>query len=122
MIKLVAKNVDQMYSQLARLDWDFKKPMQLVITQFRRRRTTAQQSKIHPMLRDLANHNDVTEGQMKDWAKGLPCWPGEERTLHGEREWLAKSEAQLTVEEESEIISRLQAIGDEFNVSWSEPS
>ena len=94
--------------------------MQLVITQFRRRRTDDQRGKLHCQLRDMAKHTDSTEANMKLWAKLQPFWPQEEKMIFGIAEFEPKSESQLTVEEESEIISRLQVIGDEFNVSWSE--
>jgi hypothetical protein len=125
MIKLVAHRSSSAVRQVDKVleQWNWDHPMQLVITQFKRRRTDDQRGKLHGMLRDLANHNDVSEEYMKQqWAKGQTFWPSSERIINGYPEWVPKSEAQLTVEEESEIISRLQAIGDEFSVQWSEPA
>ena len=103
--------------------WDWTSQMQIVVTRFQRKRTDSQRGKIHSMLRDFANHNDVSEEYMKQqWAKGEPWWPGEERIINGKPEWIPKSESQLTVVEESEIISKMQVIGDNFSVTWSERS
>ena len=107
---------------MARLEWDWKFPMQLVITRFIARRTDSQRGKIHAMLRDMAKHTDSTEVNMKLWAKFQPFWPQEEKLIFGKPEFEPKSESQLTVEEESGIISRLQAIGDEYKVEWTDAS
>ena len=124
--RIVASNQDQLSRQLAILirDWDWNTPIEITYRRFRRKRTTSQQAKIHAMIRDLARHNDmegeIGELKMKTIIKfNCPKWPGEEQVVNGQIEYVPKSEKELTVEEESEVIFYLQATGDEFGVEWT---
>jgi len=113
----LAKAVEQTMLALANWNWDH--PAVVEIKRFRAKRTSEQQAKLHAMLRDMARHNGISEEQMKIHAKFESYWPQEERVINGMPAFIALSESQLTVEQESEVISQLQAVGDTFGVEWS---
>ena len=103
------------------------------------RRSTDQQSLMHALIREIANHVGVGEGEMKDNilkrnSEGVfPYWPYDLQTtlpkrLSKERPevlqvvpgLVPKSESKLTKREESELIERLYMLGSEWGVQFSE--
>jgi|TARA_R110000744_G_scaffold231993_1_gene350075 hypothetical protein len=103
------------------------------------RRSTDQQSLMHALIREIANHVGVGEGEMKDNilkrnSEGVfPYWPYDLQTtlpkrLSKERPevlqvvpgLVPKSESKLTKREESELIERLYMLGSEWSVQFSE--
>lgn len=103
------------------------------------RRSPDQQSLMHALIREIANHVGVGEGEMKDnilkrnsegvfafWPYDLqPTLP---RRLSKERPevlqvvpgLVPKSESKLTKREESELIERLYMLGSEWGVQFRE--
>jgi hypothetical protein len=103
------------------------------------RRSPDQQSLMHALIREIANHVGVGEGEMKDNilkrnSEGVfPYWPYDLQTtlpkrLSKERPevlqvvpgLVPKSESKLTKREESELIERLYMLGSEWGVQFSE--
>jgi hypothetical protein len=103
------------------------------------RRSTDQQSLMHALIREIANHVGVGEGEMKDNilkrnSEGVfPYWPYDlqptlPKRLSLERPevlqvvpgLVPKSESKLTKREESELIERLYMLGSEWGVQFSE--
>ena len=103
------------------------------------RRSTDQQSLMHALIREIANHVGVGEGEMKDNilkrnSEGVfPYWPYDlqatlPKRLSKERPevlqvvpgLVPKSESKLTKREESELIERLYMLGSEWGVQFSE--
>tara|TARA_R110000803_G_scaffold31955_1_gene70754 strand:- start:2034 stop:2456 length:423 start_codon:yes stop_codon:yes gene_type:complete len=103
------------------------------------RRSTDQQSLMHALIREIANHVGVGEGEMKDNilkrnSEGVfPYWPYDlqatlPKRLSKERPevlqvvpgLVPKSESKLTKREESELIERLYMLGSEWSVQFSE--
>tara|TARA_Y100000385_G_scaffold70187_2_gene70464 strand:+ start:1025 stop:1447 length:423 start_codon:yes stop_codon:yes gene_type:complete len=103
------------------------------------RRSPDQQSLMHALIREIANHVGVGEGEMKDNilkrnSEGVfPYWPYDlqptlPRRLSKERPevlqvvpgLVPKSESKLTKREESELIERLYMLGSEWGVQFRE--
>jgi len=103
------------------------------------RRSPDQQSLMHALIREIANHVGVGEGEMKDNilkrnSEGVfPYWPYDlqptlPKRLSLERPevlqvvpgLVPKSESKLTKREESELIERLYMLGSEWGVQFSE--
>ena len=103
------------------------------------RRSTDQQSLMHALIREIANHVGVGEGEMKDNilkrnSEGVfPYWPYDlqatlPKRLSKERPevlqvvpgLVPKSESKLTKREESELIERIYMLGSEWGVQFSE--
>jgi len=103
------------------------------------RRSTDQQSLLHAIIREVANHVGVGEGEMKDNilkrnSEGVfPYWPYDiqqtlPKRLSKERPevlqvvpgLVPKSESKLTKREESELIERIYQLGSEWGVQFAE--
>ncbi len=103
------------------------------------RRSTDQQSLLHAIIREVANHVGVGEGELKDNilkrnSEGVfPYWPYDiqqtlPKRLSKERPevlqvapgLVPKSESKLTKREESELIERIYQLGSEWGVQFAE--
>jgi hypothetical protein len=101
----------------------------VVITLGREERTLDQNDKCHPMIRDIARHlNHPILGKNEDqWRHFLiGCMQGQLMVQSLDNSHIVvvpkKSTRKMSVPEMSEFIEYLYSVGDDYNVSWSEPS
>lgn len=131
--KIVAWNVDQARHWFGEIIEDIEKFGAITIEwrKHQRPRTRRQSKRLHAMLRDLAIFLD--EPDMKGIVKNLDIWPREERlklffkedgSSYKKTVMQPKSEADLSIEEESLIIELLFKIGSECGPQfyWSDPA
>ena len=82
------------------------KGLMVEVKEFKPPRTLSQSAKIHAMLADLAFWEQITPAAMKSFIKTLEFWPVE--AVKGK--YIPMSEADLTREQESDIIEHLYMI------------
>ena len=82
-------------------------------------RTGKQNRKVYAMLDDLAAFTG--DRNIKSWIKAMEFWPDVWVEHAGEGRMVPKSEADLSRDEESEVIEHLYIIGGELpGFEWSE--
>ena len=82
------------------------KGLMVEVKEYKPPRTLTQSAKLHAMLADLALWEQVTPAAMKSFIKTLEFWPVE--AVKGK--YVPMSEADLTRDQESEIIEMLYVI------------
>lgn len=93
------------------------------VSKYKAPRTWSQQKKLHAMIGEIATFSGETPKRMKRSIKGFDFWPTEIVTLLGVEQEHAKSEADLTKDEEEMIITHLYMIGEFLQsdgFAWSE--
>lgn len=81
-------------------------------------RTLKQNRKVHAMFDDLADFTG--DKNIKAWIKSLAFWPEVYVEHAGQGQMVPKSEADLTRNEETEVIQHLYLIGAELpGFEWS---
>jgi hypothetical protein len=104
--------------QLAGAGFFTGKPIQVTIKHFKRDRTLDQNAKVHAMLRDLALFTGYSERQMKDICKQqfAPFVERQLGTKYNElRVHTPKGTSEMNVEEMSNFIDALHALGAELD-------
>ena len=86
------------------------KPLTVTVTEFRRPRTIDQNSKLHAMFHDLANHTGYRPSVIKDFFKS-EFGPQQVVPIGKHDVVIAKSTTEYTLEELSEMIERVYQVG-----------
>lgn len=122
-MKRVARNLDQLKALFRILQEIPEQGWLIQWTPYKPPRTLSQSKKLHAMMGDMAEFTGVTN--MKGFIKTLEFWPTVGVLQFGVHRNAPKSEADLSKEEESEIIEALYALAaqhlEPLGFIWSEP-
>jgi hypothetical protein len=87
-------------------------PLTVTLENFKRPRTVDQNSKLHVLFRELANHTGYTEKEIKDYFKS-EYGPSKAIEIAGEMRVIPKGTSEYTIDELNDMIDRVQQVSAE---------